>query len=32
MCSPHTAISLSKQIVFIVKTTNLGTVINIIIL
>lgn len=32
MRSPHTTISLSEQIVFIVKTTNLGPVINIIIL
>lgn len=32
MRSPHTAISLPKQIAFIVKTTNLGIVINIIIL
>lgn len=32
MHSPHTAISLPKQIAFIVKTTNLGIVINTIVL
>lgn len=32
MCSPHRALSLPKQIAFIVKTTNLGFVINTIVL
>lgn len=32
MRSPHMAISLPKQIAFIVKTTNLGVVINTVVL